>query len=168
MGVVAMDPVPFTIAAPGDSGEEESYVLRQLGPDDFAKGFKDLLAQLSDPGDLDDEKFRALLSVTNTRVLVVEDIAGGRIVCSAALLVEQKFLRGGKKVGHVEDVVTHTNFRRRGLAKRIIMKLLDMAEAEDCYKVILDCTEDNSAVYKKMQFFSTGEIQMRVNLPRPK
>ncbi|CAD7957174.1 unnamed protein product [Amoebophrya sp. A120] len=144
--------------------EREEYILRKLQPDDFAKGFKELLAQLSDPGDLDDEKFRALLAVTNTHVLVVEHPKSGRVVCSAGLLVEQKFLRGGRKVGHVEDVVTSEKFRRRGLAKKVILSLLEIAKEENCYKVILDCTESNSEVYKKMGFFSTGEIQMRYNL----
>eukprot|EP00392_Amoebophrya_sp_AT5.2_P002049 g2054.t1 len=177
---VAELPSPFHV---DKDGAKEEYVLRKLEPDDFAKGFKELLSQLSDTGDLDDAKvpmefargaggrkiaanvrFRALLQTSNQQVLVVEDVASGKVVCSAALLIEQKFLRGGKKVGHVEDVVTSEKHRRRGLAKTVILQLLEIAKAADCYKTILDCTEANSEVYKKMGFFPTGEIQMRVNL----
>ena len=37
--------------------KEEKYVLRPLELNDFKKGFKELLAQLSDPGDLDEDKY---------------------------------------------------------------------------------------------------------------
>ena len=78
---------------------------------------------------------------------------------------EQKFLRGCRKVGHTEDVVTDEQFRRRGLVKKIINCLLGEAKRDGkVYKVILDCTDENSAVYGKIGFFKTGEIQMRVDV----
>ena len=38
----------------------ERFVLRPLEETDFRKGYRDLLAVLSDPGDLDEEKFRSV------------------------------------------------------------------------------------------------------------
>ncbi len=180
-------PFRFEVASPESNPDSaparETFVLRPLQKGDFALGFGALLAQLSDVGDLDGAKFDEILErneaslqrndAWGVRTLVVvhevEHQENGtenrKIVCSASLLFEQKFLRGGKKVGHVEDVVCDQNYRKRGLAKRVIQQLLGEAkQKKDVYKVILDCTEANSAVYAKMGFFVTGEVQMRVNL----
>jgi GNAT superfamily N-acetyltransferase len=209
----------------GPEGEEEKYVLRGLEVDDFSKGYKELLNQLSDAGDLDQEKFSlvfermqkvrglvigiklilfrrigiwvntnfwgfslefCMVSVSDflaeyivrlqspkqnsqagTRVIVIEDLATNKLAGAATCLFEQKFNRGGAQVGHIEDVVVSSDYRRRGFASRIINQLV--AEARErtgldrVYKLILDCTEDNSAVYAKMGYFKTGEIQMRIN-----
>ena len=70
-----------------------------------------------------------------------------------------------KKVGHIEDVVTHEDYRRRGLARMILTQLMAEGKARGgMYKIILDCTPENSEVYARMGLFKTGEIQMRYNL----
>ena len=160
--------LPHTFVA-----KEEQYVLRPLHGDDYHKGYLDLLSQLSDPGVCSEAEFRATLEKMSVggdgggcgvRTLVVEHTASGRIAASASLLSEQKFLRGCKKVGHIEDVVTSEAHRQRGLARIVLSQILAEARAgAEFYKIILDCTEENAPVYAKLGMFKTGEIQMRYN-----
>jgi len=72
-----------------------------------------------------------------------------RILATGCLFVERKFLRGGGKVGHVEDVVVDAAARRRGLGLRIVRRLVEIARDAGCYKIILDCTLELRAYYAK-------------------
>ena len=91
---------------------------------------------------------------------VAYTVEDGRICIhgTATLLYETKLIRGGKKVGHIEDVVVSPNYRDQGIAKRLISILTQMA-SETCYKVILDCTEELVPFYEKCHFAKKG-VQM--------
>ena len=60
---------------------------------------------------------------------------------------------------HIEDVVVDSTVRGKGLGKLIITKLVELAEAAGCYKVVLDCSEANVGFYKKCGF-EQKEVQM--------
>lgn len=77
---------------------------------------------------------------------------------SGTIIFEPKIIRNGKYVGHIEDIVVDSSYRRMGIANKIIEKLVDLSR-EKCYKIILDCTEDISEFYKKTGFQKRG-IQM--------
>lgn len=68
---------------------------------------------------------------------------------TATLLLERKFLRHCGKVGHIEDVVVDERCRGARLGLRLITALTEAAQAAGCYKVVLDCSEDNVAFYEK-------------------
>lgn len=157
-------PHSFTIEVEGAS---EQYTLRPLELTDFQKGFRELLGQLSNVGDLNEERFQKAFEImgSSVRVIVVEHRESGKLVSAASMVEEQKFLRNAGKVCHIEDVVTDANFRRRGFTKMILTQLLAEAQQKgNRYKVILDCTEQNVPVYAKIGLFTTGEVQMRCNL----
>eukprot|EP00427_Karlodinium_veneficum_P056065 CAMPEP_0169420238 /NCGR_PEP_ID=MMETSP1017-20121227/65426_1 /TAXON_ID=342587 /ORGANISM="Karlodinium micrum, Strain CCMP2283" /LENGTH=137 /DNA_ID=CAMNT_0009528993 /DNA_START=64 /DNA_END=477 /DNA_ORIENTATION=+ len=116
-------------SSPGEPcGVPDGYEVRLLQRDDYQKGFKELLAQLSDVGDLSEECFLKVFDsrsqqVNSYRCVVVEHVESKCLVSTATLLVEEKFLHGGARVGHIEDVVTDSSHQRRGLA-RLVMSTL--------------------------------------------
>jgi glucosamine-phosphate N-acetyltransferase len=57
-------------------------------------------------------------------------------------------------------VVVLNEYRGLNLGKIIIEDLLRISKEENCYKVILDCSEKNIQFYEKCGFYKT-EIQMR-------
>ena len=65
----------------------------------------------------------------------------------------------GGQCGHIEDVVTDVGARGGGLGRRIVEHLTGLARARGCYKVILDCAEDNAGFYAKCGF-RRKEVQM--------
>jgi len=91
---------------------------------------------------------------------VAYTVENGRIFIhgTATLLYETKLIQGGKKVGHIEDIVVSPNYRDQGIAKRLISILTQMA-SETCYKVILDCPKELVPFYEKCHFVEKG-VQM--------
>lgn len=102
------------------------------------------------------EQIRA---IQPTFVFVAEHVCTQKVVASAACAVELKFIHSNGMVGHIEDVVTDCDHRRKGLANKILQELQRAASAFGCYKVILDCAEHNVPVYEKAGF-RQKEIQM--------
>lgn len=148
------------------------YNLRRLSADDYHKGFLKVLEQLTVVGDLSEEKFREVLdkrlAQADTYVtVVVEHEESEQIVATGTLMIEAKFIHGGSPIGHAEDIVVDSKHRGKGLARAVMNVLADEAEKADCYKVILDCHEENIPLYEKCGY-RVCERQMRLDLPRAK
>lgn len=86
-----------------------------------------------------------------------------KIVSCVTLFIEQKFLRGGSKAGHIEDVVTHAMYEKKGYASQLIQYALNFAKQKGCYKVVLYCKEELEYFYNKNTFKKAG-INMEFRL----
>jgi glucosamine-phosphate N-acetyltransferase len=141
-----------------------SVILRPLCADDRNHGIFDLLAQLTQAPPLDAEVFDAILAAIDANpnhfFLVAEDKERpGKLLGTAAVLVEQKLLRAGGRVGHIEDVVVDASARGRSIGKLLVNFLIEFSKDRGCYKVILDCDEQNVAFYKRCGL-EKKEVQM--------
>lgn len=117
--------------------------------DDYSRGIMMLYKQLTHVGNVTKEKFEQAFDIrekTNMYHSFVGEV-DGKIACTATLLLEQKYYRDCKNVGHIEDVVVDNNFRNYGLGKMIIGFLKEEAEKENCYKLILNCEDKNIPFY---------------------
>ena len=76
------------------------------------------------------------------------------VVGYASIFIERK-IRGGK-IGHIEDVAVHPDFRRKGIGKLLINALYQISQKEKCYKVSLDCKEHNLSFYQECNFVISG------------
>ena len=83
------------------------------------------------------------------------------IIGSGTIIYEPKLIHGGKYVGHIEDIIVNEKYRSLGIAKSILTELKKNDNRKDCYKVILDCSEENRGFYEKNDFLYKG-IQMAV------
>ena len=84
---------------------------------------------------------------------------GDVIVGYGAIVVETK-IRGGK-MGHIEDIVSHSEFRKKGIGKAIVEALFKIAKDNDCYKVALICKENNVSFYNKCNYELSGLAMQR-------
>ena len=137
--------------------------IKRLFAPDITPDFLHTLAALSEVNLTVEEArdvFRERLREGIVTVIAVED---GRVVGTASLLVERKFLHKGSKAGHIEDVAVHPDYQRRGIGKALVMHLSEMAKARGCYKVILDCKDELAEFYQKCGF-TRSSCQMRLNL----
>ena len=80
-------------------------------------------------------------------------------VASGTIIIEPKIIHGGKKVGHVEDIVVNSNFQKMGISVKIVEFLKRYGIENDCYKIILDCNKEIKKVYEKNDFYEK-DIQM--------
>ena len=125
-----------------------------------------LLSMLTITSDLDNNNFINILDNINKNSLIyiayinnINDIENFNIIGTGTILIENKFIRGGMNVGHIEDIVIHQNYRRIGISQTILDKLKEFTKNNNCYKIILDCKESISSVYKKNNFEVNG-LQM--------
>ncbi|PON83097.1 FkbH domain containing protein [Trema orientale] len=146
------------------SGKDQKFQVRRLELSDKNKGFIELLQQLTVCDSVTDkdfeDRFQELSSLGDDHVIcVIEDDQSGKIIATGSVFIEKKFIRNCGKVGHVEDVVVDSNARGLQLGKQIVGFLTDHAQSVGCYKVILDCNDENRTFYEKCGF-KQKEIQM--------
>lgn len=83
------------------------------------------------------------------------------VVSRGYILIDQK--PSGRPAGMVEDVWTDENVRKQGLATEIVKTLINIAKTHKCYKVILDCSDENKRLYEKLGF-KPWQNSMRLDL----
>lgn len=91
----------------------------------------------------------------------------GKLVATGTLLLEQKFIFNCAIMAHIEDVCVKKELRRMGLGKTLVLKLLERArEVEGCYKITLDCADNNIPFYESCGFERRGnQLSMLCNNP---
>ncbi len=52
------------------------------------------------------------------------------IIASGTIIIEPKLIRGGKSVGHIEDIVVSEKYRGNGISKNILEMLKKVARRE--------------------------------------
>jgi GNAT superfamily N-acetyltransferase len=62
---------------------------------------------------------------------------GGMIVCSCILIIVPNLSRGSRPYGLIENVVTHSVYRRKGFGSSLLRYALKTAWKHNCYKVML-------------------------------
>eukprot|EP01116_Phalansterium_solitarium_P017299 TRINITY_DN4223_c0_g1_i2.p1 TRINITY_DN4223_c0_g1~~TRINITY_DN4223_c0_g1_i2.p1 ORF type:complete len:172 (-),score=13.84 TRINITY_DN4223_c0_g1_i2:52-567(-) len=152
--------------------KDPGFLARPLHIDDFDKGYVELLGQLTDIGtvsrDAWQKRFREWQASRGVYyIAVIEDVKSHRVVAAATLLVERKLVHSVGQVGHIEDVVVDSTYRGKNLGRRIIDQVLYIGQSLGCYKVILDCSENNVQFYEKCNF-KRKEYQMARYFPDPK
>ena len=138
-------------------------IIRELQEEDFQKGFLDTLDTLRKTSIKKDkvlEIFKQIKSNPNHIIIVAE--INGIIVGSTTILIEQKFIHEGGIVGHIEDVVVKKEFQGKKIGEKIIKYVLELAKKHDCYKTILDCSDEVKPFYEKIGF-SHHSNQLRFN-----
>jgi glucosamine-phosphate N-acetyltransferase len=125
--------------------------IRELKVEDFSD-YINLLSQLTQVGETSEEKFKQFVSDQDDRqkTLVLE--IDGRIRGCLTILVETKIARSHSKVMHIEDVITDQEWRGRGISRKLIDRAKEISKEVGCYKVILNCSEENLGFYQHLGF----------------
>jgi len=126
--------------------------FRRLEKGDFQKNYLELLKQLTTVGDISQEKYEIAYDKMGAEVWVIE--FEGKIIASVSLLLEQKIIHECGIVGHLEDVVVDKDYRKYGLGKFIIERIINIAKERGCYKLIGDCKSELLGFYEKNGFES--------------
>ncbi len=141
-------------------------VIRESTAADLDQGLLETLANLAEVDlilDAAREIFRARLRTgARTFVALIDD----RIVGTLSLLIEHKFIHGGGKVAHIEDVVAHPAFQNQGIASGLVRHAIAEARKLGCYKVILNCFDQVAPFYERLGF-RRYNIGMRLDLNNP-
>jgi|SRR3954447_947386 GNAT superfamily N-acetyltransferase len=82
------------------------------------------------------ERVWMTLLASNFVTVIVAQTAE-RLVSSCTLAIVPNLSRGGRSYGVIENMVTHADYRKLGLGRRVLAGALDIAARADCYKVHL-------------------------------
>ena len=79
-----------------------------------------------------------------------------KIVGGITLIIEQKIIHNGGKVGHIEDFVVLDEYRNKGIGSLLYNYVKILCEQNKCYKMILDCDQLIENYYIKKGFVKKG------------
>ena len=128
--------------------------VRKIIDSDIDNGFLESLDALRQTSSMDRKKAKKILEKINKNQDHVIFVASyqNRVIGATTLLIEQKFIHDGGKVGHIEDVVVSKEFQSKGIGVIIMKTVLEYAKSQGCYKTILDCDDKVRPFYEKLGF----------------
>ena len=139
---------------------DKNFYIRPLQSDDYKHGFFDVLGQLTTVGKVTEttfkKQFNKMKSSNGTYYpTVITDKSTGdseKIIGTATLVIERKFIHNCATRGLIEDVVISEKYQDRGLGKLIIQTQIELAKSLGCYKITLNCKAEKVNYYKKFGF----------------
>lgn len=145
----------------------KNFTIRQVEVTDLQKGFFDTLSNLAKTGKVGNDPNRAeeileAIKSNHHKIFVALDERGD-VIGSTTLLIEQKFIHDGGRVGHIEDVVTRKGYELMGVGSELVRAAMRFAAEAGCYKVILVCSEEKVRFYQRLGF-KKHSVCMRYDL----
>jgi len=142
----------------------EKIIIREVSEDDYYKKHLKLYqeAYSINPKLIhinDYKKYIKEEKEKNNHIFVMEE--NNVIIGSASCLIETKLIHNFGKVAHIEDVVISRNNQGKGLGKNLIEYCLQFAKKNKCYKIILDCDDNNVIFYEKCNFERKGNMMTK-------
>lgn len=142
-------------------------LIRELNENDF-DGLSELYTHLHNnkPIDCSAENislFNQILSDINHHIIVAE--CDGKIVSSCVCVIIPNLTHNQQPYALIENVVTHKDYRKKGLASKCLAYAKELALSHNCYKIMLLTGSKKRSVHKFYQkngfnrFEKTGYIQ---------
>lgn len=129
-------------------------IIRKIQQSDLDNGFLESLDSLRQASNMDKKKAKSILKkiTANPGHVIFVAIKDAQVIGSTTLLIEQKFIHDGGKVGHIEDVVVSKKHQGVGIGEKIMLYTLEYAKKQGCYKTILDCDDAVKPFYERIGF----------------
>lgn len=132
----------------------ESITLRKLSENDFVQ-FSPLINEFRYTV-FNETDFKNTLSyISNYAEIWVAEYKD-ELIGTATVIFEKKFIYNLCTLAHIEDVCVKHHYRRMGVGKKLIQKLIERAKENKCYKITLDCSDENMNFYKACGFSKRG------------
>jgi glucosamine-phosphate N-acetyltransferase len=129
-----------------------NYIIRQLKKDDYLEYIK-LINKFRPIGiDITIEKYEEIFNeiFKNSIIFVIE--YNNKLIATAKLIIEQKFIHKLAKYGYVEDVIVDENYRKQNMGKNIIKYIVDYCKTNKFFKITLSCNKSLINFYEKNNF----------------
>ena len=110
------------------------------------------LAEVSssaEPIERAEQNWLEMLSHNGVEVFV--STVEAQIVATCMLITAPNLLRGGRRHGFLENVVTHPEFRGQGHGRAVVDAALAAAWTKDCYHVLLQSGRKDPRVHRFYQ-----------------
>lgn len=140
------------------------YMIREIEENDIEAGrLLEVLENLAPVGGLTMPAAKMILKEIRSNPLhkifvavTQEGRERGLVIGTTTLLVEPKFIFGGGRVGHIEDVAVRAGYQRKGIGVKLVNYATEQAVAMRCVRTVLDCSDENVPFYKKIGYSYHG------------
>lgn len=115
------------------------------------------------PFDAAQNVWEHILSDKNYHIIVAEE--DGMIVSTCTCIIIPNLTHGPRPYAWVENVVTHPDYRGRGLATACLDRAKEIAKSENCYRLVLMTSSKLESILKMYEnagydrYEKTGFIQ---------
>jgi glucosamine-phosphate N-acetyltransferase len=146
------------------SNSSINYAIREIEENDIETGgLLEVLENLAPVGGLSKPAAKAILKEIKSNplhrifVAVVQDGRNqGLIIGTTTLLVEPKFIFGGARVAHIEDVAVRAEYQKKGIGFKLVNYATEQAARMRCVRTVLDCSDENIPFYEKIGYSYHG------------
>jgi glucosamine-phosphate N-acetyltransferase len=138
-------------------------LIEELTAPDLANGFLESLTSLTAVNLTPAEALPVFRERLRAGIRTYIARLDGRIVGTASLLLEQKFIHKGGRVAHIEDVAVHREHQKQGIGTALVKHITEEARKLGCYKVILNCFEHLVPFYSRIGY-RKQEVGLRLDL----
>jgi glucosamine-phosphate N-acetyltransferase len=139
-----------------------NFTLRNIEYDDYDKGYMDLMFEFTNYNyPITKENFiNFIITNPNNKIIVIYSEKEKRIIGAGTIMIVHKI--HNNPIGQIEDIIISEKYRKNGLGKQIIEKLIDIGKNEyKCYKIILNCLQKNIKFYENCGFINVG-VEMKL------
>jgi glucosamine-phosphate N-acetyltransferase len=141
-----------------------NYTIREIEENDIESGgLLEVLENLASVGGLSKAAAKTILKEIKSnplhRIFVAVLERGrnqGLIIGTTTLLVEPKFIFGGGRVAHIEDVAVRAGWQRKGIGLKLVSYATEQAAIMRCVRTVLDCSDENIPFYEKIGYSYHG------------
>ena len=129
-----------------------NYIIRQLIKDDYLE-YIELINKFRPIGiDITLEKYEEIYDeiFKNSIIFIIE--YNNKLIATAKLIIEQKFIHKLAKYGYIEDVIVDENYRKQNIGKDIIKYIVDYCKTNNFFKITLSCNKSLINFYEKNNF----------------
>lgn len=143
-----------------------NHIKFKLLSDDNINEYLNLIKYLSDTIERDNinnlmNYYKIMELYPFIQIWIAQEVSSNKIIGCGTILIEPKFIHNCGNVAHIEDVCILPEYRAKGYGQLIIQLLIDVTKTNNCYKVILNCSEDKKLFYEKCGF-KLSNIQMGI------
>ena len=94
--------------------------------------------------------------LTDSKVHCLVGEVDNRLVATCILTVIPNLTRGARPYGLIENVVTHADYRQKGIGTRLLQYAQDIAKGKNCHKVMLITQRQEEAT---LRFYDNAGFQ---------
>ena len=144
---------PISGASGPYTSEDKAMLIREAEEKDFDALMQLYLHLHEDSAPAYDEKaaavWQTILHDPNHHLIVCEE--DGKIISSCVCVVVPNLTRALRPYALIENVVTHPDHRKRGLASTCLDRAREIAKDADCYKIMLLTGSKDPATHRFYQ-----------------
>jgi len=122
-------------------------LIRKLTENDY-NNYLELIRDFRDTFFTEDDFKNVLEKIKDYSDIWVTEV-DNKLICTAKIIYETKFIFNICKSAHIEDVCTKKEYRGMNYGKNMIEHLISEAKKNNCYKINLVCNKDTAYFYKR-------------------